>query len=192
MALAVAACEKSPTESSGDRLTQQEAAAIMATVQASGDGAFGRLGMQSGQMAVNSPPTVVNVEHESDHPCPQGGRVAIQLDATFEFDEAAQSASIDAEGSLTHNDCAVRDNGITFSVDGDPNIAYELHARVVQGVPSGNFSSSANGAFDWTSSDGRSGRCVIDFTDVTDFQEKKRTVEGEVCGHSVRQVTSWT
>lgn len=190
MLVGLAACDDSPTGSSGDELTQQEAVVLFATVQNSGNGAYTELSTQDGQLAVNSTPTTITVDHESSHPCPQGGSVTAALDATLEFDEETQSSSIDAEGSLTHNACAVTHNQLVFTVDGDPNLAFELHTSVVNGHPI-EFAQSATGAFDWTASDGRTGRCVVEYSHVVNFSEAERVVEGEVCGHTVRQVTNW-
>lgn len=189
--LALSACSEGPTASSGDRLTEREAAAIVATVRMSGDGAFGQLGTRSGELATHAPPTRVDVEHTSTHPCPRGGRIGIELDATLQSNSDARSFAIDAEGRLIHQSCAVQENGVTLTLNGDPNLAFELHATVSNEQPVGDFRSAANGAFNWSASDGRSGRCAVAIEDVVDFTAKRRTVEGEVCGHTIRQVTSW-
>jgi len=191
MVVAIAACDDGPTESTGDELTEKEAAVILATVQTSGDSAYAELSTQSGQLAVNSMPTTITVEHESSHPCPQGGSVAAVLDATLEFDEETESAAIDAQGSLTHSECAVPHNQIVLTIDGDPNLSFELHTAIENGQPI-EFDQSASGALNWSASDGRSGRCVIEFSHTIDFTAGERIVEGEVCGHTVRQVTNWS
>jgi len=191
MAVALAACDDGPAASTGDEMTEQEAAAILATVRTAGDGAYGQLSAQSGQLTVNAMPTTITVAHESNHPCPQGGSVAAELNATLQFDEETQSSGIDAEGSLTHSECAVRHRQLTLTIDGDPRLSFELHAGVENGEPV-EFSQSASGALNWSASDGRSGRCVIEYSHVINFSEGERVIEGEVCGHTVRQVTTWT
>lgn len=191
MVFAIAACDNGPTESEGDELTDQEAEVILASVQTAGDGAYGQLSTQSGQLSINSMPTTITVEHESSHPCPLGGSVAAELDATLEFDEETHSSGIDAAGSLTHSDCVVKHKEVEITLDGDPGLSFELHTSVENRTPV-EFSQSASGAINWSASDGRSGRCVVEYSHVINFTERERVVEGEVCGHTVRHVTTWT
>ncbi len=192
MAALLAACNESPTSSRGDRLTPQEAQAIADGVTQSGSSASSGLRPELGQSdVIASPPTIITTDHDSSHPCPKGGRIAVSLDATFMMDAEARSYALDARGALTHQGCMFVQESVTLTVNGDPNLGYEAHAAVENGQPKGLWRSEAEGAFNWTASDGRSGRCVLNITDVTDFAAKKRTVEGEVCGHTIKQIVSW-
>ena len=189
----LAACSESPTGFEGDRLTRAEAQTVADGIAQSGSTASGTLGSQSAAMdGVASPPTTITTQHESSHPCPRGGRIGVELDATLTFDAEGRSFELDAEGALTHQDCAYQHEGVTITVDGDPNVSYEAHAAAQNGQPQGNWSSGAEGGFNWTASDGRSGRCTVDLSDVTDFTARKRTVSGQVCGHTISHVVSWS
>lgn len=189
----LAACSESPTGFEGDRLTRAEAEAVADGIAQSGSTASGSMSSQSVQMdGVAAPPTTITTQHESSHPCPRGGSIGVELDATLTFDGEARSFSLDAEGELTHADCAYQHEGVTITVDGDPNVSYEAHAAAQNGQPQGNWTSQAEGGFKWTASDGRSGSCVVDLSDVTDFAARKRTVEGQVCGHTISRVVSWS
>ncbi|MGH7467094.1 MAG: hypothetical protein ACRENP_03820 [Longimicrobiales bacterium] len=192
MTIVLVACGDDPM-STGDRLTRGEAETIAGGVTQTSSSASGSLRPQSGGTdVVASPPRTFTVDHESSHPCPRGGRIGIALEVTFTADVEGRDYSYDAEGSLTHEACAYIEEGVTLTVTGDPNISYEAHAAVRGGQPQGQFTSEAGGAFDWTASDGRSGRCVVDLSDITDFAAKTRTIEGQVCGHTIRHVTTWT
>ena len=65
------------------------------------------------------------------------------------------------------------------------------HAAVNNNQPSEPFTVNIDGGFNWTASDGRSGRCAIEYEQITDFAARKRTVEGDVCGHSVKETFTW-
>jgi hypothetical protein len=187
------ACGDNPMGSTGDRLTREEAMTVADGVTTSGSSASAGLRpASSGLDHITADPRTFTVEHESSHPCPRGGRISIELDATFMMDVDERTYSYDAAGSLTHDSCAYLHEGVTLTVTGDPNLTYEAHAAVENGEPQGQFSSEATGAFNWTASDGRSGRCTVNLTDVTDFVARNRTIEGEVCGHTIRRVTTWS
>jgi hypothetical protein len=193
MGVLLAACGEDPA-STGDRLTREEALTIAEGVTSSGASASGSLRAAPGGMDVAAaPPRTFTVDHESNHPCPRGGRIGIALEVSFSVDNEERDYSFDAEGSLTHQACAyIVEEGVTLTVTGDPDISYEAHAAVQDGQPQGNFTSEANGAVNWSASDGRTGRCVVELSDVTDFAARKRTIAGEVCGHTINQVTTWT
>ena len=188
------ACNDSPTASTGDRMTRQEAQAIANGISQSGSNATTGLRPASGgsDVTASAPPSTFTVNHESSHPCPQGGRITVGLDVTFMVDVADRTYSLDTEGALTHAGCMFVQDGVTLTVTGDPRLTYEGHAAVEDGRPKGPWRSEAGGAINWSASDGRSGRCVVDLSDVTDFVAKTRTVQGEVCGHTVTHTVSWT
>ena len=188
----LAACSDDPMDSMGDRLTREEAMLIADGVSNSGSDASRGLRTATPAMDVtNADPRTFTASHESNHPCPQGGRIGVEFEATFFMDVDERTYTYDVAGALTHESCAYKHEGITLTITGDPNLTYEAHAAVENGEPQGQFSSEATGAFNWTASDGRSGRCVVDLSDVLDLAARNRTVEGEICGHTIRSVTTW-
>src|SRR5262245_24625870 len=190
----ISACGESPTASTGDRMTRQEAQAIADGISQSGASATSNMrpSVPAGSDVIASPPGTFTVNHQSSHPCPQGGRISLTLEATFHVDVEDRNFAFDTEGSLTHDACKFVQDSVTLTVTGDPKLTYESHAEVENGQPKGPWRSEAGGAINWSASDGRSGRCVVDISDVTDFAAKKRTIEGEVCGHTVTHVVTWT
>jgi hypothetical protein len=66
-----------------------------------------------------------------------------------------------------------------------------MHAAIENNQPKGAFTAETEGAFEWTASDGRSGRCVMNLLVSTDFAGRKHIADGEVCGHSIKQTVTW-
>jgi glutamate synthase domain-containing protein 3 len=136
----------------------------------------------------------VSFEHalESSHPCPSGGSLALTYNASGTVDEEVGSAVLDVTGSQRHVACAFQHNGITITVDGTPDIDYEAHASILNDQPNAPFTVDVTGSFNWSTSDGRSGTCSITYSDELDFAAQRRTVEGNICGHSFNGSFTWT
>jgi hypothetical protein len=47
-------------------------------------------------------------------------------------------------------------------------------------------------AFDYATDGGRTGQCLVSIDAVTDFVLKRRTLEADVCGHTVTETTTWS
>lgn len=195
-AVILAACGEGTTESSGDALTRAEAFAIAGAVAEVNDDAANR-GIAEGSAAagaglsVNAEPRTTSFEHTSTHPCPSGGRITVGLEAVLTWDRDARAAELDSNGSLTHDACAFPHEGITLTVTGSPSLTVTSHAATSSGRPSEPWTSEAGGSFSWSASDGRSGDCTISVNTITDFDAKSRTVQGQVCGHTVDQTLTW-
>lgn len=129
--------------------------------------------------------------HESSHPCPGGGTVALSFTLSGNWDQAEQALQLDLDGSQTHAGCIVTLDGVTFTIDGAPALDFTASLAVANGQPTGPFSHGVDGAFNWSASDGRSGSCNVLVSTTTDLLARQRTVQGEVCGHSFTQSTSW-
>lgn len=188
---AVAACDDEGTGVEGDAMTTAEATAVAEIVASSG-GAATTEGLTEVTQSGGEGSGTITLDQTTTHPCPVSGEVEVSLDITVDYDTDAESFELDATGELTHFACAFNRNNVTFTVDGDPSLSMQAFAAADGGVPVGDWTSSADGAFLWTASDGRSGRCVIDVMTVTDFAEQRRTVSGEACGHTIEQTLQWT
>jgi hypothetical protein len=187
----VAGCSDS-TGVSGDRMTRQEALAVAEDVARSGEAGYtSSRQAASSASATQSPPTTITLDHTSRHPCPTSGRVEIDLSIELVLDVDAQSFDYDSEGTLTHEACAFVKDGVTLTLDGDPSLSFQSHAAGV-GVQLQPFQFEADGEFDWSASDGRSGHCTIDIETSTNFLTRTRTVQGDVCGHTIDQTFTWT
>jgi hypothetical protein len=192
LAALAAACSET-TAPSGDQLTLEEAQAVAQEIVRSGEKVYAESAVETlpGASTAANEPLTIRIDHDSTHPCPVGGNVALALTVNLELDGVAQSLVYEVDGALTHAACAFIEEGVTLTVDGDPNLEFHANIEAAAGQ-AGPYTATADGALDWTASDGRSGRCVIDISSVTDFVARSRTVSGEVCGHTFQQTMSWS
>ena len=190
LVLVAAACGDDPMGSTGDKLTRSEAMAVAASVGASGTAASIPTANVTGDQ-VNAPPGSVSTHQEVSFPCPVSGRVAGALDLSLQFDLDQRSFGLDAKGTLKHDHCGFVHEGVTLNVTGAPDLSLTVHSEVKAGLPV-SANAASKGAFDWSASDGRSGHCVIDIKTTTDFNAKKRSTQGEVCGYTINETTLWT
>jgi hypothetical protein len=188
--LALGACDEDGTGVEGDAMTEAEATAV-ASIVANTSGDATSEGLTEVTQSGGDGAGTITLNQTTTHPCPEGGAVEAVMALTLDYDNDAGSFELDADGTLTHDGCAFNRNGVTFTVDGDPSLSLAAFAAAEAGEPSGDWTSSADGAFLWSASDGREGRCVIDVTTVTDFVAQERTVSGEVCGHTIEQTLTW-
>ncbi|HEX7088529.1 MAG TPA: hypothetical protein VF192_00240 [Longimicrobiales bacterium] len=199
MAALLAACSEDDPAGpgySGDQLTEAEAEAVWtALVEVTDSARVGIMENDPPDASLLNPasamPGNISFEHTSTHPCPVDGTVAVALNVDLAYDEEAESLDYDARGSLTHEECSFSHDSVTFTVDGDPNLSFAARVVVAEGVFEP-ITESVEGAFEWSASDGRSGRCIVDLSKVTDLTEGKRTLQGEVCGHTIEQEITWT
>jgi len=190
----LAACGEAddPAGPKGDRLTRAEALVIVDAIAQANVNDHTIVIQGGAPSPAGAAPGKITVEHTSTHPCPVDGRVAITLNATLTYDETAKSLDYQAEGSLTHEACGFRHKDVTITVDGDPNVAFETRAAFANGTATAPITESIDGAFLWSTTDGRSGRCVIDLEKVTDLVQKRHVLRGEACGHTIERTITWT
>ena len=191
--LVLSACQD--TAGPADSLSRAEAVAVAAQVLASGEGLTASLdgSASSGdQAAAAGAPTTFTHTHRSTHPCPSGGEVSFDLTVEGSFDPEAHTFEVDVEGSQTHTSCAFPHDGLVITVTGNPDIDFSAHAAAINGQPSEPYTANVSGGFRWSSSDGRSGTCAVTLASVTDFAARRRTLEGNICGHTVTETTTWS
>jgi hypothetical protein len=195
LAVLFAACEKSATDAEGDALTRAEAFAIASAVAEVNDDAADRgigEGSSSAALTAAAEPRTISFEHTSSHPCPTAGRITVGLEAVLVWDRDTKAGELNSTGSLTHDACAFPHEGLTLTVTGNPSLTVTSHAATASGRPDGPWTSDASGSFSWSASDGRSGTCGIDVSTISDFDTRSRTVQGEVCGHTIDQTITWS
>lgn len=195
MTFVLGACDEDAAGPEGDQLSRAEALQLAAQVLATSEGAAtGSVTMAGAATAPENAGPPVNFEqtHESTHPCPAGGEIAVQFVLSGTVDEDTNSLQANLDGSHVHNDCAFPQNGLTMTVSGNPSIGFSASIGAVNGEPSQPFTFSLDGGFQWEASDGRSGGCAIDLDAVTDFTAQERTVQGTVCGHTINDSLSWS
>jgi hypothetical protein len=185
------ACSDDAAGPSGDRLTRAEAAVIAGDITANSDRAAAMPQVASMNDGTAGDPGTFTQELEINVACPVSGNIQQKWKVDASFDQEAGSFSLDIAGFQKHIACAFRHEGVTITVDGDPDVDLEAHVASANFRPT-EHTLDVDGAFKWSASDGRSGTCPITLEAVTDFAARKRTVEGNVCGHAIRETTSWS
>ena len=188
--IAIAACSDDTTAPTGDRLSREEALFIASQIVASGDQST-LSAQQNAQTSARVDPRTITQDLKLSAPCPRGGQVHLDFDVDLSFDAAVGSLELDLAGSLQHDACAFERAGVIFTLDGNPDIDFDAHAEARNHQPAGEHTFEVNGAFRWSTSDGRSGTCAIAIDAVTKFTDRTRTIEGEVCGHTFSETVSW-
>jgi hypothetical protein len=187
------ACSDEGTGPSGT-LTRGEALVIAQAVANRGAQAVNTT--SSGNLADHPPtalsPTLFTQEHDSTHPCPAGGAVQLHWTVDGQVDEELGELVIDLEGRQTHHACAYPHEGVTITVDGDPDLEFDAHFAAKNQLPSEPFTTNVSGAIRWATSDGRTGTCEVTVSTLTDFAAKRHTLHAAVCGHTVDETTTWS
>jgi hypothetical protein len=186
-----AACSDDAAGPTGDQLTRAEAQLIAGNVTANTEQATASPQMSTLGDASAADPINFTNDLEFTVPCPVSGQLQQRWTARVTFDQAAGSFEMEVNGMQKHLACAFRHEGLTLTVDGDPDIDIEAHVATQNHQPT-QHTLRIEGAFKWSASDGRSGTCPITLDAVTDFGARKRTMEADVCGHSIKETTTWT
>jgi hypothetical protein len=186
----VAACNDDSTMPDQSSLSREEALMIAAGVTGNVETASANPATST-QSGVYFDPTTLTQQLEASAPCPQGGTATLRWDATLVVDPDAHTIELDVTGSHTPDSCAYNHRGVTITIDGNPQLDFDAHLAVANNVPSEPYTANINGAFTWSTSDGRSGSCTVTYEEVTDFAAHERTREGSVCGHSIRETVTW-
>jgi hypothetical protein len=186
----LAACNDDATMPGSGSLSREEAIMIAAAVTGNVEttSANTPVGAQNG---VYFDPITFNQQLQASHPCPRGGTATLRWDATLVIDTAQHTIELDVEGAHTPAACAFMHEGTTITIDGDPRLDFDAHLALANHVPSEPYTANIDGAFTWSASDGRSGRCTVAYQEVTDFAARQRTREGSVCGHTVQETLTW-
>jgi hypothetical protein len=189
--LLLAACSDSAGPTSGDRLTREEAMRLAAEVSSS-VGTTSVTPVRNHAEGVASVPINFTEDHQNTHPCTDGGTVRLTWRITGSIDPEAGLFEMDVEGTHQPSGCAYEHDGLLLTINGDPDMDFDAHVAVANSQPSEPFTISINGGFAWSASDGRSGRCTVQYAEVTDFAAGRRTVDGNVCGHVVKETLTWS
>lgn len=124
--------------------------------------------------------------------CRVSGTVQLQAELDVVRYPEEDRLVVDLTGSQTHNKCRVPlRRGGTIEVTGAPNLSWGVHFEAVQGQLVGELTAEYRGGFTWAKSDGRSGRCTVDFTGKVNPEEGKATLEGTFCNVSVTKEVTW-
>lgn len=192
--LAPTACE-STAEPDGDRMTQDEANALVQGLYGGSLLAYGGLLLQADPAMLTLVPPGTPLPLDAATPCAEGGEAAFSGSATISMDEARGSLEVELSGTLTHSGCTFTGGGTTFVLDGNPGLAQT--GSVIAVLETFNFSIdiTSSGSFNWTSG-AKSGSCDLDNTITSEISMidtalggaiPTATITGSVCGLSVNR-----
>ncbi len=181
---ALAACGKDAT-APASQLRPDEAQTLALGLTGSAR-AFNGSNMAAADVAASVQATApFSISVDESLPCPQGGTLAVKATTSGQFGRLPLALSADMTGTIKPSACAYRVKAGTLTVTGDPDVAVAAHVAVGAVANPGIDTFSAKGALTWSTSDGRSGSCAIDFTSTGDFGANTRTVKGTICGNSL-------
>lgn len=193
--LFLAACENAALGPAAERLTTAEARALASEFEAMGaqvvDGQMasfaGSFDAAPASTEGGAAATVqeTRIEFTITRGCPAGGSVVFAGETLRQADRTTRTLTAQTTATKTHRDCARELNGVTLTTSGDPNIALTASRKLVEGKASGLQTLAQKGAFTWTASDGRSGRCEVDFTATFDPATGTHRIAGSICGRQV-------
>lgn len=200
LALGLAACGGGFT-SSGDALTESEAADLAEALAQGGFAGFAGIGAAAPSRAPGVAATTITQTLSETVPCEGGGNVSINGSVTGNINQTGSGGTISFNYTAAPSGCAVSTSGgKTFTISGDPNIKAQGDFTFSISGTSETFQGSLNydGKFSWTSSDGRAGACGVDLTANYDFSFSgtgttgTAALTGTVCGVSVNRSVSVT
>lgn len=182
--LALVGCGDSPTETpaSGDRLTEEEAVALV-EVSLLDDDIFDRMlevGFTSSAVQFTSP-------------CSMGGTVAVNGQGDLTENTASESVTLSLSTTLVHSDCVIRHNatGAVFTLNGAPDLDVNLAIEFAGDLGgSGDllaYDGMLDGAVRWATNDGRSGSCPMDL-DLELTGDENLQLTGRACGVQVSEI----
>ncbi len=192
--LALTACESS-TEPEEDRMTQDEANALVQGLYGGSLLAYGGILLQADPEMLTLVPPGAPLPLEAATPCTEGGEAGFSGSATISIDEARGSLEVELSGTLTPSGCTFTGSGATFVLDSDPGLAQTGSVILVLEDFSFSINITSSGSFSWTSGT-RSGSCDLDNTITSEISMvdaalsgaiPTATITGSVCGLSVNR-----
>ena len=190
-ALALSAC--SEFSSSGDPLSEAEASDLAGALVGQGFPGFGGVDAAPRAMAPSAssaaPAEKLTITINDSGPCQGGGSVALAGTLTADFNQQAQTGTLEYKYTLSPNACVITtQGGKTFTVTGDPNLSGEGKLDVTSSAFTGTLKYS--GKFGWEG-DSRSGACGVSLEAKFDLSlttvNRSASVTGTVCGVNVNR-----
>ena len=193
--LALAACGDDSAGPDEDRMTQDEANALVQGLYGGSLLAYGGLLLQADPAMLTLVPPGAPLPLEAAAPCTEGGEAGFSGSATISMDEARGSLELELSGTLTPSGCTFTGGGATFVLDSNPGLAQTGSVIVVLETFNFSISITSSGSFSWTSGT-RSGSCDLDNTITSEISMidtalsgtvPTATITGSVCGLSVNR-----
>lgn len=209
LGLAMAACgDDDTTNPASGELTETEATALAALLAADGfadsqsAGSTAAPGLSAAPFGPQPATRVVFTIEDETHPCRLSGTRTLNASLEIVAGEAeSDPVKMTLEGSTVYDACGAlleHEDGTTrVTLDSPkPGISMAMSLLFDDEGPIGPQTIAYDGTFDWSTEDGRSGRCTIDYEVTIEPGETEDSgtirVTGAVCGHSLNRTLEWS
>ena len=198
-ALGVAACGDDGPVSTGDALSEAEAAALSQIILGTAFQATAGA-VPAGPATANGPqaaPFTYSADVQASAPCSGGGTASLDGSATINGDDQTGEFSIAYSVTASFAECSevAGEPQQQFTVGGSLTMSANADYTQGQGSEFGSLNStgSFSGSIDWSSEDGRSGTCAVSLTSTTtsNGQAITASTEGSFCGLSINETFSY-
>ncbi len=173
--------------SSGDQLSEAEAAELAAEIAEAGF-----ILPPTGGAAQRAPADRITIALSESAPCEAGGTAGVSGSLTLDFNPQTRAGTMQFSYTLTPTNCGVRTaSGRVFTLSGDPNLEVTGQFNITETSFGGSI--TYEGGFRWRSDDGRAGDCRLsmqatyNLTATETTVSGTATVSGKVCGHNVNR-----
>ena len=191
--LTQAACGQDSAGPDEDRMTQDEANALVQGLYGGALLVYGETLLQADPMVFAVLPPGVAFPLDSTIPCADGGETVFSGSATISSSSAQDPLAAELSGILAITGCTFTSGGVPFALDSDPGLAQA--GTVLFSLETFGFSLDIafSGALNWTSGT-RSGSCSLDNAITAEISlpdvalsgaVPTATVTGSVCGLGV-------
>jgi hypothetical protein len=188
-AAVLTACGESGTgPGQTEGITHADAAALARALANTGVGVAqsGAAGASGASRSVSAAGTgSFSFQFDETEKCSPSGSVAVAGTLSGSWNEAAQTAQLQADAAVRHQSCALRaDDGGTVTLTGDPDIDLSVTARAgAAGLTELHVTES--GAFNWEKGAGNAGRCTVNLTAQLVAGTQNVRVSGDFCGFAI-------
>lgn len=143
----------------------------------------------AGVEAQTTEPRTTTWSYERTRSCSAGGSVTVAGSGSRVVDREAGTVDVESSGSKTHSACARTRGDKTITLDGSAEFSHERHWLNRQ--PTGTWSTSISGSFDWSKSTGESGSCTYELNASIDTATNTKSVTGSFCGRDIDRSRTW-
>ena len=173
--------------SPGSKLSSDEAVALAMALNSQASSAGSAQAMSANRLptsgaSFNMVPQPVSASVDVSAPCPRGGTNHLVFNLSAQVDDQAQSMTADMTGTQSPAACGFDAKNVVVNITGTPSLTHTSHLEVTAGQPTGTWTSSLKGSFDYSTSDDRSGSCSVDWTTSANFTTHRITISGKFCG----------
>lgn len=178
-------CADTPTDPDAEgTLTETEALALAAQLGLESL-VFGRSRSAASAPAAMAGPlatATVSVDYDLTRPCLLGGSVHSSGRINVETDDTTELAVVDITATDVHHGCVFLAGNTRVAVTGDPDVTTTIHVATLADEPLGTQSVNVVGGLQFSTEDGRSGRCDLDLLVAVNADDAMETTRGHLCG----------